>query len=685
MECRPIIILSIRLLLFFVASFMDTTKAGYTAGIWMPAGTKCFFFSKQYSVDPWRDWERFCGYAYMGAKMAEPTSQAEMSFLGEAGNAVYGASYIRWAIGVKVNKETESLYYLSGQNHSFVKGLMQYWRGLPLSVIHSQRSCVFLENKKILDADCYLAYYYICEKSLPKSCSSSPCRNGGKCTENCFGYECICGGDRYGLRCDLQISQCASRPCQNNGRCTDLILGYKCACTEATAGVNCEQAIRNEVYYNCSAWLPEGQSITCECSDTGIDASHLVGWNLFGNDTDLRPTIFFESLKRNANLTSYICQATLTLPDSAERLVKRSVYLPRIAYGPTINDTTITGPETVAVDEIPVYLECFSNDVEPYAVAHWVGVQCLHGNSLQSCTFVPNPTSALQNGTLRVQCTLTNGEAPQFRVSLTHSIRVEWSGRARVLYLAVEGVENVFATNTTNQRLTLVCAALGRPLPTTLDVYLVAGRNSSATQGGDKLRPTKSSNTSEYRLLKEYIVRSPAACQAVDTYRCETSNTDEPATDMLYMTVVTNCTRPSSAKSATSPAVIAGSFVGSLGALAGVALTVYNLRRQKKQAAQRRTDRMSAQVHSLMFTEHMQDATHIAEAEHERDMKLEKQTEELAKGYEYVSENHDDSMLEESSATITTYDSGMLDASSADPISAAPTAGPITAAPSTAL
>ncbi|KAK7461213.1 hypothetical protein BaRGS_00038748 [Batillaria attramentaria] len=657
MECRAM--RSKKVLLFFIASLLNTANASYTAGRWLYAGSNCFFFSKHVSANPWGRSCSLCPFDYF--RMAEPTSDKEMSFLGEAGNAVYGESGVKWAIGVKVNQQNRSLYYQSGQSHSFIEDLRKYWRGSPLSDVPSQRMCVYLQNKQLYDANCSLAMYFICETPLPKSCSSSPCLNGAKCTEGCSGIYCACPTDHYGQRCEYSHNQCASRPCQNNGRCTDLIAAYKCDCNEGSTGVNCEHTIPNALHYNCSDWLPESQNITCECRVDGLDSKHLVGWNLFGNNTDLRPTIFFDSVKRNANLTEYICQMTQVTPNVANPVVKKITYRPRIAYGPT--RVYVEGPVIVFsnCDTDNLTLNCRSDHVEPYAVASWAGVKCLDGNDLRVCRLLPSLESVavLKDGRLiEVNCTLTNGESSQLHASSeVFTIHITCTRHAKIAYLAVEGVRNELAANTTNQRLKLVCSAIGANGLKRLDVYLVAGRNSSATEGGDLLTPNKTSNISEYKLEKEYIVRSPAACQAVDTYRCETSDMKEiNTTDAGHVTIVSNCPRVSFARTATSPSVIAGSVAGALSALAGVALTVYAVRRQKTNAAERRGEGASGeaatQQQSEMFTEHLQDATRTGEAQHEQEG-----------GAERVSENHDGGMLKDSFAAATTYDPNTLEES----------------------
>ena len=57
-------------------------------------------------------------------------------------------------------------------------------------------------------------------------------------------YHCLCGV--HNVLCLSQcapvedINECASSPCQNGGTCTDLPNGYTCQCNIGWTGTNCE-------------------------------------------------------------------------------------------------------------------------------------------------------------------------------------------------------------------------------------------------------------------------------------------------------------------------------------------------------------------------------------------------------------------------------------------------------------
>ncbi|KAH3692451.1 hypothetical protein DPMN_194292 [Dreissena polymorpha] len=53
-------------------------------------------------------------------------------------------------------------------------------------------------------------------------------------------YRCLCQQGYTGQTCETDINECGSSPCQNGGSCTDRLNGYVCRCTEAYTGSNCE-------------------------------------------------------------------------------------------------------------------------------------------------------------------------------------------------------------------------------------------------------------------------------------------------------------------------------------------------------------------------------------------------------------------------------------------------------------
>ena len=71
-------------------------------------------------------------------------------------------------------------------------------------------------------------------------CASSPCQNGGTCTDSVNSYTCNCDAGYSGDNCETDINECASNPCLNGGTCIDGINSFTCNCVSGYAGDNCE-------------------------------------------------------------------------------------------------------------------------------------------------------------------------------------------------------------------------------------------------------------------------------------------------------------------------------------------------------------------------------------------------------------------------------------------------------------
>ena len=147
--------------------------------------------------------------------------------------------------------------------------------------------CIDLVNKFRCDCPHY-RYGSRCE-NLEDHCDSTPCQNGGTCTqiEDLYWCECVSGfvGDRCqnnhneclsepcppyrskcidkvneyfcqclpgynGTQC-LELNECDSNPCQNGGVCNDLVDGWICHCLVGWYGVTCDNDILNCASHPC--------------------------------------------------------------------------------------------------------------------------------------------------------------------------------------------------------------------------------------------------------------------------------------------------------------------------------------------------------------------------------------------------------------------------------------------------
>ncbi|XP_035660370.1 coagulation factor VII-like [Branchiostoma floridae] len=113
-------------------------------------------------------------------------------------------------------------------------------------------------------------------------CASTPCLNGGVCTDQHNSYSCSCAAGWQGDNCEISISlqvNCASTPCQHGGVCTDVADSYTCTCTAGWEGNECEvdknecdtvicnsgyECVNHPGYYVC---LPYGFNGTASTSD----------------------------------------------------------------------------------------------------------------------------------------------------------------------------------------------------------------------------------------------------------------------------------------------------------------------------------------------------------------------------------------------------------------------------------
>ncbi|XP_052811038.1 neurogenic locus notch homolog protein 2-like isoform X3 [Mya arenaria] len=100
-------------------------------------------------------------------------------------------------------------------------------------------------------------------------CLTSPCDNGGVCTDQIADYSCECATGWSGKNCDVNPDDCSPNPCQNGGACTDGLATYTCACVAGFEGVDCEINIDECVGNVCEngATCVDGiNEYTCTCA-----------------------------------------------------------------------------------------------------------------------------------------------------------------------------------------------------------------------------------------------------------------------------------------------------------------------------------------------------------------------------------------------------------------------------------
>nr|XP_026693424.1 uncharacterized protein LOC100183806 [Ciona intestinalis] len=125
--------------------------------------------------------------------------------------------------------------------------------------------------------DNYYKKNWICMKDID-DCASTPCLNGGTCTDGVSSFTCACVNGYTGADCSTNIDDCASTPCANGGTCTDGVASFTCACVNGYTGADCSTNIDDCASTPClnGGTCTDGvSSFTCACVNgyTGADCS----------------------------------------------------------------------------------------------------------------------------------------------------------------------------------------------------------------------------------------------------------------------------------------------------------------------------------------------------------------------------------------------------------------------------
>ncbi|XP_068222449.1 protein crumbs isoform X2 [Palaemon carinicauda] len=101
-------------------------------------------------------------------------------------------------------------------------------------------------------------------------CLSSPCLNGGTCSDGENSYSCTCPQGYSGDSCEVNNDDCSPNPCQNGGTCLDGIDTYACMCPPGFVGEHCEENLdecASNVCVNFAQCIDQTGDYECVCLD----------------------------------------------------------------------------------------------------------------------------------------------------------------------------------------------------------------------------------------------------------------------------------------------------------------------------------------------------------------------------------------------------------------------------------
>ncbi|XP_048578790.1 protein crumbs homolog 1-like [Nematostella vectensis] len=132
--------------------------------------------------------------------------------------------------------------------------------------------CEVLFSDRFLEREKYVPSKTFDHYETPSECFKKPCQHGGICKAlfEKNDYECICLQGHTGKRCEKEINKCESSPCKNGGNCTDQVNNYICTCQPGYTGRNCEKDIPE--------MLKQGELNVCDRRDRLVsEADQRVG------------------------------------------------------------------------------------------------------------------------------------------------------------------------------------------------------------------------------------------------------------------------------------------------------------------------------------------------------------------------------------------------------------------------
>ncbi|XP_045528458.1 delta and Notch-like epidermal growth factor-related receptor [Pieris brassicae] len=187
------------------------------------------------------------------------------------------------------------------------------------------------------------------------ACADKPCVKG-LCVEQTDEedgpkYRCFCEPGYTGDKCELEYNECESSPCANGGTCTDRVGGFTCACGRGYNGPTCQFKVDlclpdpcNEHQY-C---VDHGNSYTCECPHGFVgEECHIPATSICDNNPCAHGGTCW------SGVDSFYCSCR---PGYTGRLCEEDFILEPVIDGDVDVDSESQGGGSVRVMRLPLGL-----------------------------------------------------------------------------------------------------------------------------------------------------------------------------------------------------------------------------------------------------------------------------------------------------------------------------------------
>ncbi|XP_041947686.1 protocadherin Fat 3 isoform X3 [Alosa sapidissima] len=129
----------------------------------------------------------------------------------------------------------------------------------------------------------------------PDPCATQPCLNMALCTSLPSGaFECSCGAQYTGERCETEVTSCMPNPCQNGGDCKAVGTTFLCGCPKGFAGLLCDEDVNEcerEVCDNGGACVNTVGTFYCNCT-AGYEGQFCSLLSAELPDTEVKPLTY---------------------------------------------------------------------------------------------------------------------------------------------------------------------------------------------------------------------------------------------------------------------------------------------------------------------------------------------------------------------------------------------------------